>query len=278
MRALATVLGLSFLKWTPWSRYVGIQLQGVRSTWGTSLSEGKPGARAGILKTKVARRASAGQTFTPPGATYVSCPALLHCASTEGRQPTLPSVAFLNWRKHTLGDHEWFMDLWRNQCRFRWNPKWNKTAVEWASKHLPQKYVALKIRSGDWLRWYWLPKKREDVMICFDHFAEVCAACARASPVLARATARGRTGRGRPGAVGVDESGPRFPPASRHAIHARVVYARGPPSSSSVPRAPVPCRWGGWGGVGTAQLGNAAACHIASRDLKARSHLSECHS
>ena len=35
----------------------------VRSTWGTSQGEDKPGARGRILKTKVARRACAGQTF-----------------------------------------------------------------------------------------------------------------------------------------------------------------------------------------------------------------------
>ena len=37
----------------------------VRSTWGTSQSEDKPGARDKILNTKVARRACAGQTFPP---------------------------------------------------------------------------------------------------------------------------------------------------------------------------------------------------------------------
>ena len=35
----------------------------VRSTWGTSLGENKPGARDKILNTKVACRACAGQTF-----------------------------------------------------------------------------------------------------------------------------------------------------------------------------------------------------------------------
>ena len=37
----------------------------VRSTWGTSLGEDKPGARDQILNTKVAHRARAGQTFPP---------------------------------------------------------------------------------------------------------------------------------------------------------------------------------------------------------------------
>ena len=91
----------------------------------------------------------------------------------EGRQANeVPSVAFLNWRKHSFGDNVWFSDLWRGKCRFRWNKKWNATAVEWQRKNLPSQYVAIKIRSGDWLRHYWLPKKREDVQTCFDHMAQ----------------------------------------------------------------------------------------------------------
>ena len=42
--------------------------EGLRSTWGTSQGEAKPGARDKILDTKVARRACAGQTF-PQGRT-----------------------------------------------------------------------------------------------------------------------------------------------------------------------------------------------------------------
>uniref|UniRef100_A0A7S4GEM1 Uncharacterized protein n=1 Tax=Eutreptiella gymnastica TaxID=73025 RepID=A0A7S4GEM1_9EUGL len=91
----------------------------------------------------------------------------------EGRQANeIPSVALLNWRKHALGDNVWFSDLWKGKCRFRWNNKWNRTAVEWQRRHLPRQYVALKIRSGDWLRDYWLPKQREDVQTCFDHMVE----------------------------------------------------------------------------------------------------------
>ena len=91
----------------------------------------------------------------------------------EGRQANdVHSVALLNWRKHSFGNNVWFSDLWRGKCRFRWNRKWNATAVEWQRRHLPSKYVAIKIRSGDWLRHYWLPKKREDVQTCFDHMAE----------------------------------------------------------------------------------------------------------
>eukprot|EP00668_Euglena_longa_P015653 GGOE01019776.1.p1 GENE.GGOE01019776.1~~GGOE01019776.1.p1 ORF type:complete len:766 (+),score=216.23 GGOE01019776.1:53-2350(+) len=86
--------------------------------------------------------------------------------------PPVPSVAFLNWRKHSFGPHVWASDLWRGQCRFRWNPRWNATAVAWAREHLPAQYVAIKIRSGDYFRHYWLPKRREDVQTCFDHMAE----------------------------------------------------------------------------------------------------------
>ncbi len=46
-------------------------------------------------------------------------------------------------------------------------------AVAWAQAHLPDKYLSIKIRSGDWLRWFWLPKSREQIQTCFDHVVEV---------------------------------------------------------------------------------------------------------
>uniref|UniRef100_A0A7S1IIN1 Glycosyl transferase 64 domain-containing protein n=1 Tax=Eutreptiella gymnastica TaxID=73025 RepID=A0A7S1IIN1_9EUGL len=94
-------------------------------------------------------------------------------AEAEGRPPPpVPSVAMLNWRKHTFGPDFWFMDLWKGKCRFRWNAKWNRTAVEFAQRELPRRYVAIKIRSGDWLRHYWRPKSRDEVQVCFDHIAQ----------------------------------------------------------------------------------------------------------
>eukprot|EP00668_Euglena_longa_P030297 GGOE01037753.1.p1 GENE.GGOE01037753.1~~GGOE01037753.1.p1 ORF type:complete len:755 (+),score=188.66 GGOE01037753.1:78-2342(+) len=91
----------------------------------------------------------------------------------QGRStPPVPSVAFLNWRKHSFGSHVWDDSLWGGKCRFRWNRKWNATAVEWATEHLPDRYVAIKIRSGDFLREFWLPKSRDDVQICFDHMVD----------------------------------------------------------------------------------------------------------
>eukprot|EP00667_Euglena_gracilis_P003445 EG_transcript_3455 len=94
-------------------------------------------------------------------------------AEAEGRPPPkYPSVAFLNWRKNALGSHDWANELWGGKCRFRWARKWNETAVAWAKEHLPDRYVAIKIRSGNWLRWFWLPKKIDDVKVCFDQMAE----------------------------------------------------------------------------------------------------------
>eukprot|EP00668_Euglena_longa_P033035 GGOE01042537.1.p1 GENE.GGOE01042537.1~~GGOE01042537.1.p1 ORF type:complete len:754 (+),score=168.46 GGOE01042537.1:56-2317(+) len=90
----------------------------------------------------------------------------------QGRPPPkLPSVAFLNWRKNSFGSHVWDESLWGGKCRFRWAPKWNQVALDWAREVLPDKYVGIKIRSGDWLRWFWIPKKLEDVKVCFDHIA-----------------------------------------------------------------------------------------------------------
>jgi len=91
----------------------------------------------------------------------------------EGRPaPRYPSVAFLNWRKNSFGSGDWSNELWGGKCRFRWARKWNATAVAWAKQNLPDRYVSIKIRSGNWLRWFWLPKKIDDVKACFDHIAQ----------------------------------------------------------------------------------------------------------
>jgi len=90
----------------------------------------------------------------------------------DGRlPPKYPSVALLNWRKCSLGEGDWYDELWGKRCRFRWARKWNDTAVAWAKENLPDRYVAIKIRSGNWLRWFWIPKKVDDVRTCFTDMA-----------------------------------------------------------------------------------------------------------
>jgi len=94
-------------------------------------------------------------------------------AEAEGRPPskTVQSALFINWRKHMFGPNVWYDKLWRGRCRFRWTKQWNTTAMQWARDHLPEQYISVKIRSGDFLRSYWLPKTKEPVMDCFTKLA-----------------------------------------------------------------------------------------------------------
>eukprot|EP00667_Euglena_gracilis_P007620 EG_transcript_7701 len=94
-------------------------------------------------------------------------------AEAEGRKPPgVASAIMVNWRKHTFGPNVWYDRLWRGKCRFRWARQWNTTAVQWARDNLPEQYISVKIRSGDFLRSYWLPKTKEPVLECFNKLAE----------------------------------------------------------------------------------------------------------
>ena len=84
----------------------------------------------------------------------------------EGRPPSnVPAVVFDNWRKHAFQPGAGAPPLWNGHCRFRWNPKWNATAAEFAYSHLPEQYVAIRLRTGLFLD---RGSQRDTVLHCFD--------------------------------------------------------------------------------------------------------------